>query len=528
MKKTRKILSLLLCAALLLCWLALSASAVTAGDVDGDGSVTSADARLALRASVKLETLSEDAAKAADADRDGKITSADARLILRASVKLETLPEIEESHEHNWEWVVDTAPTCGATGMKHQTCPVCGASQSESTPIEATGEHNWEWVIDIEPTYEKPGKKHQKCIICGAMQNENTEEKYAVVMVTDGGEAKDDGFNQVVYDSAKAVCEANDAVFAVRAAASDEPEALAAAIDAAVEAGADVLVLPGFMFAPAIQQTVGKYPEVKFIAVDVSADDFGEGFELPDNFYCAVYQEELCGYMAGFAAVKLGYTKLGFLGGMAFPSVMRYGYGFVQGADAAAAELGKTDVTVKFGYAGQFFPDDELTEAMMDWYGSGTQVVFACGGGIYGSVAGAAKETGGGKLIGVDVDQAKLIAQAAASRGGNEEDYMDMTVTSAVKNHGATVALALKAVFAGKFDAFGGRSDRLGVISADPEENAVQLAASTQFGDGFTKEDYAALTAKLFNGELTVDDDVEKAPADFATVITVEDVGNVK
>ena len=136
---------------------------------------------------------------------------------------------------------------------------------------------------------------------------------------------------------------------------------------------------------------------------------------------------------------------------------------------------------------------------------------------------------GAASVFGTMTDVEELIAQAAASRGGNEEDYMDMTVTSAVKNHGATVALALKAVFAGKFDAFGGRSDRLGVISADPEENAVQLAASsTQFGDGFTKEDYAALTAKLFNGELTVDDDVEKAPADFATVITVEDVGNVK
>ncbi len=420
MKKTRKILSLLLCAALLLCGLALSASAVIAGDVDGDGNVSSADARL----------------------------------ILRASVKLETLKEIEESEE--------------------------------------------------------------------------PAEKLFVVMVTDGGEAKDDGFNQVVYDSAKTVCEANDAVFAVRAAASEEPEALVAAIDAAVEEGADVLVLPGFIFAPAIRETVGKYPEVKFIAVDVSADDFEEGFELPANFYCAVYQEELCGYMAGFAAVKLGYKQLGFLGGMAFPSVMRYGYGFVQGADAAAAELGLTDVTVKYGYANQFFPDEELTEAMMGWYGSGTQIVFACGGGIYGSVAWAAKETGGGKLIGVDVDQKELIAQAAASEDGNVEAYMDMTVTSAVKNHGATVALALKAVFAGTFDEFGGKSDRLGVISADPEENAVQLAASTQFGDGFTAEDYAALTAKLFNGELTVDDDVEKAPADFATVVTVDDVGNVK
>ena len=131
-------------------------------------------------------------------------------------------------------------------------------------------------------------------------------------------------------------------------------------------------------------------------------------------------------------------------------------------------------------------------------------------------------------VFGTMADVEELIAQAAASEDGNVEAYMDMTVTSAVKNHGATVALVLNAVFAGNFDAFGGKSERLGVISADPAENAVQLAASTQFGDGFTAEDYAALTAKLFNGELTVSDDVDKAPADFATVITVDDVGNVK
>lgn len=61
------------------------------GDVDGDNKVTSSDARLALRASVKLEKLDEIALLAADVDHDGTVTSSDARLILRASVGLETL-----------------------------------------------------------------------------------------------------------------------------------------------------------------------------------------------------------------------------------------------------------------------------------------------------------------------------------------------------------------------------------------------------------------------------------------------------
>ena len=61
------------------------------GDVDLDGSVTPFDARLALRASVRLECLGEEAAALADTDHDGTVTPSDARRILRASVRLETL-----------------------------------------------------------------------------------------------------------------------------------------------------------------------------------------------------------------------------------------------------------------------------------------------------------------------------------------------------------------------------------------------------------------------------------------------------
>ena len=76
----------------------LPAAEFTLGDADGDGSITSADARLALRASVGLF---EDGAavwdfsqgsrafSAADCDGSGRIEAGDARTILRASVGLE-------------------------------------------------------------------------------------------------------------------------------------------------------------------------------------------------------------------------------------------------------------------------------------------------------------------------------------------------------------------------------------------------------------------------------------------------------
>lgn len=65
---------------------------VVPGDVDGTGEITAADARLALRASVGLETLTVWETLATNVDEDKQnISASDARLILRASVGLEML-----------------------------------------------------------------------------------------------------------------------------------------------------------------------------------------------------------------------------------------------------------------------------------------------------------------------------------------------------------------------------------------------------------------------------------------------------
>ena len=119
-----------------------------------------------------------------------------------------------------------------------------------------------------------------------------------------------------------------------------------------------------------------------------------------DNTYLAMYQEQIPGYLAGYAAVRLGYRNLGFLGGQAVPGVMRFGYGYLQGIDEAAKELGITDkVSVQYAYGGQFYGSTEITAAMDTWYSRGTEVVFACGGGIFTSAAEAAAKTGGSLLL---------------------------------------------------------------------------------------------------------------------------------
>ncbi len=266
------------------------------------------------------------------------------------------------------------------------------------------------------------------------------------------------------------------------------------AVDMAVDSGCNVILMPGFSQAELLQQGAEKYPDVKFIGIDFSRN------AVLDNMFLATYREDQAGFMAGYAAVKLGYRHLGFIGGMAIPGVMRYGYGFLQGADTAAEELGVTDaVSVEFSYANSFIPDDALTEAMKDWYSQGVELVFSCGGGIWSSAAEAAQQFDGAMVIGADVDQASAIGE-------------DRTLTSAVKSMGAAVLYALDSIYDGSWSEIGGSELSMGVISTVPEENFVQLASSTRFGPGFARSDYESLTASIFDGSYTVSSAVDAVP----------------
>ena len=347
-----------------------------------------------------------------------------------------------------------------------------------------------------------------------------------VAMITDYGDITDQSFNQTTYEACKAYCTEKSIDFNYFKPASDADADRVAMIEKAVADGYNVIVMPGYAFANAIKQTVNTYTDVKFVALDVGAADLNtfnddgsikEEFKVPSNLYCAVYQEELCGYMAGYAAVKLGYTKLGFLGGMAVPAVVRYGYGFVQGANAAAVDMKIEDqVSVKYVYGNKFAPAPEITAVMDTWYKGGTEVVFACGGGIYASAAEAAAKVEGAKMIGVDVDQSGII----------DGKYGEgMTVTSAMKGLAPTVKTVLTAISADKWADFGGKIETLGLVSENPDDNYVQIPMeSTQWSDDFTKDDYKTLVTAMFKGDIKVDNSIEAMPK---TEIKVETFGNI-
>ncbi len=367
-------------------------------------------------------------------------------------------------------------------------------------------------------------------VACGGGSDTTTDEStdaegdtsenatYQVAMITDYGDITDQSFNQTTYEACQEFCDAEGLQFEYYKPQGDSTPERVAMVDAAIADGYNVIVMPGYAFAETIKETAELYPDVTFIALDVAQGDLGEDYTVPSNVYCAVYQEELCGYMAGYAAVKLGYTHLGVLGGMAVPAVQRFGYGFVQGADAAAVELGIADqVVMEYAYGNQFFGDADITAYMDNWYQTlGVQVVFASGGGIYTSAAEAAAKVGG-KLIGVDVDQS-----------ANINTYGEgMCVTSAMKGLAETVKHMLSEVVAGNFANYGGKIETLGLVNGDdPTANYVQLPMeTTQWGDGFTQDDYKALVKAMYDGEVTVSNDISAMPA---TTITVNFAGNIK
>ena len=349
---------------------------------------------------------------------------------------------------------------------------------AETTTTEPAATETTEETKTEEPATEEPAEE------TGAVIQK-------VALVTDVGTIDDESFNQATWQGVKAYCEANGIEYTYYQPTEDSTEARCISIDQAIKEGANVVVMPGYLFGASIVREQEKYPEVYFIAVDVGAGDLTEDYatyyDPAKNVVCATFAEEQAGYLAGYAVVMDGYTKLGFLGGMAVPAVIRYGYGWLQGARDAAKELG-VEVECNYTYGGQFFGDANITAKMEGWYAGGTEIVFACGGGIYTSAVEAAN-IHGAKVVGVDVDQS----------------YIDACiVTSAMKGLQNVTETILADLEAGKWDTtYGGKFITYSLSEGDYV--GIPTAESSWRFNNFTMEQYEAVHAKLMSGEIVVD-----------------------
>lgn len=320
--------------------------------------------------------------------------------------------------------------------------------------------------------------------------------KYQVAFVTDVGQLKDKSFNQGTYDGVKLYAAANGLSYKYYQPANGDQatdDDRYDAMKAAVEAGAEVVVCAGYLQEAALKRAAIEFPEVPFVFIDGYPLTDDEGNTLT-NVAGIAFQEEQAGYLAGYAAVKDGFTKLGFSGGGGGTNdaCCRFGYGYVQGANAAASELGITvDMNYSWEYGATFQASTELQTMISGWYANGTEIVFACGGSMFQSIS-AAASANDGYVIGVDVDQS---------------GESDAVVTSAMKGLSDAVQWAVAKVYDSTFSEIGGTATSLGV-----KDNAVELptAAESWRFETFTVEEYEALYQQMLDGTLVVDNDFSK------------------
>ena len=335
---------------------------------------------------------------------------------------------------------------------------------------------------------------------------DGSAETYEIAMVTDYGDITDQSFNQSTWEAVKAYGAANNKSYAYYKPAGDSTAERVAKIEQAIDKGAKVVVMPGFAFAESIYECQDEYPDVKFIALDVAESDVYGCFyvdpyatelvlkdpavqpHISDNVVCVVFQEEEAGYLAGYAAVKNGERNLGFLGGMAVPAVIRYGYGYVQGIADAAEEL-NVNVNLWYVYGGQFYGDATIKTAMDQWVAAGCNTIFACGGGIYTSAVEAMVGKENHKLIGVDVDQSYTVTDVPV-------------LTSAMKGLADATTTCLDE-FYGQWTV-GGKVINYG-LKTNANKEYVGLPRDTWSMQTFTLADYDAVLAKIRAGQISID-----------------------
>lgn len=343
----------------------------------------------------------------------------------------------------------------------------CGSSNSGKTETTAA------------PAAETTAAKTEETTAATAVKTEDSS-GYELALVTDLGTIDDKSFNQGAWEGMKKYAEENNISYKYYQPQEGTTDSYLETIGLAIEGGAKLVVCPGFLFEEPVYLAQDQYKDVHFILLDGEphSGDYAE-YRTEANVMPILFQEDEPGFLAGYAAVKDGYTKLGFLGGMAVPAVIRYGYGFCEGAEFAAKEMGVDGIEIMYNYTGAFAATPEAQSMAASWYQNGTEVIFGCGGAVGNSVMAAAEEKSA-KAIGVDVDQSF---------------ESDTIITSAMKLLSNSVYDGVKAFYDNSFP--GGKTS---VFAA--KNDGVGLPMETSKFTKFTQEEYDTVYAQLKEGKI--------------------------
>jgi basic membrane protein A len=319
-------------------------------------------------------------------------------------------------------------------------------------------------------------------VACTRQRGQRNVETFELALITDLGTIDDKSFNQGSWEGLVRYAREHNISHKYYQPAEQSNNAYLMAIDLAVRGGAKVIVTPGFLFESSIFVAQERYPNVHFILIDGVPNDGNwpnPVFRTANNTVGVLYAEDQAGFLAGYAAVREGFRRLGFVGGMAVPAVVRFGYGFIQGAEYAARDMGlsRGSVTINYHYTGGFAATPEAQALSASWFNSGIEVIFACGGAVGNSVM-AAAEQAGRSVIGVDVDQS---------------GESPTVITSAMKGLQSSVYDCIADFYAGRFP--GGQT-----LVFKAANNGVGLPMETSRFRNFTLAQYNAIYQKLVDG----------------------------
>lgn len=269
---------------------------------------------------------------------------------------------------------------------------------------------------------------------CAAKQEENN---VVIGMITDTGGLGDQSFNDLAWAGLEKA--EKELGITRKVLESETADDYFPNLSALSEEKVDLIVGVGFLFNEAMAQAATKFPEQKFAIVDSVVE--------ADNVASITFAENEGSFLVGvIAGLKTETNKIGFIGGMKFPLIEKFEYGFRAGVKAVNPEA-----EVFVNYADSFEDAAKGKEIALVQRQKGADVIFHAAGGVGVGLIQAAEEQGFW-AIGVDKDQSSL-----------SPDHVLASMNKKVDNAVFSVAKSVvDGTFAGGVNVFDSKNDGVG------------------------------------------------------------------
>ena len=312
---------------------------------------------------------------------------------------------------------------------------------------------------------------------CGQSAAPAASAKIKIGMVTDVGGVNDKSFNQTSWEGLQALAK-EDSRFEVNYLESKTDADYQTNINTFIDEGYDLIISVGYMLADATKAAAEANPDQKFAIID------DESIDLP-NVACLMFAQEQASYLVGLVAGSVTESKtVGYVQGMVFPSMNKFGVGFISGVKAVCP-----DATVLQYNANNFGDSAGGSTAAKDMITKGADVIYHAAGGTGMGVIEACNEEGIW-AIGVDTDQSNLAP--------------DHVITSAMKRVDVACQDISKAVADGTFAS--------GVHLYDLSNGGVDLAPTRDHIPADVLETVEAAKKAIIDGSKTVPTTTAECP----------------